>query len=48
MLASNSSLVEFNIAREPELVEGRRRIEELSTQGEELYKSVEEKTGKIS
>lgn len=48
MLASNSSLAEFNLAREPQLVEGRQRIEELSVQGEELSKSVEEKMKEIS
>ncbi|KAF5287038.1 hypothetical protein FQA39_LY16152 [Lamprigera yunnana] len=47
MLASNSSLSEFNLSREPVLIEGRERIEQLSHQGEELSQSVEQKFKEI-
>ncbi|CAG9831018.1 unnamed protein product [Diabrotica balteata] len=43
ILASNNSMAEFNLSKEPELVEGREKIEELSQKGEELTKSVEDK-----
>lgn len=42
-MASNSSLAEHNLTREPELVEGREKVEALSKEGEELTKRVEEK-----
>lgn len=42
-MASNTSLAEHNLAKEPELVEGREKVEELSKEGEELSKQVEEK-----
>lgn len=42
LMASNNSLAEFNLAKEPELVEGRERIEALSKQGEELSARVKE------
>ncbi|KAK5638321.1 hypothetical protein RI129_012616 [Pyrocoelia pectoralis] len=47
LLATNSSLSEFNLTREPTLIEGRERVEELSVRGEELYKNVEEKMKEI-
>lgn len=42
LMASNNSLAEFNLAKEPELVEGREKIEALSRQGEELSQRVKE------
>lgn len=42
-MVSNTSLAEHNLAREPELVEGREKVEALSKEGEELTKQVEEK-----
>uniref|UniRef100_A0A1Y1LPZ6 VPS37 C-terminal domain-containing protein n=1 Tax=Photinus pyralis TaxID=7054 RepID=A0A1Y1LPZ6_PHOPY len=47
LLASNSSLSEFNLTREPALIEGRERVEKLSADGEEIYKTVEEKMNEI-
>ncbi|KAF5306558.1 hypothetical protein FQR65_LT07285 [Abscondita terminalis] len=47
LLASNTSLSEFNLAREPALVEGRERIVQLSSQGEEISKNVEQKLQEI-
>lgn len=41
-------MAEFNLSKEPELVEGREKIQELSETGEELTKSVEEKTKILS
>ncbi|XP_017774433.1 PREDICTED: vacuolar protein sorting-associated protein 37B [Nicrophorus vespilloides] len=43
ILTSINSLSDANLAREPELVEGREKVEELSAEGEELSKTVEEK-----
>lgn len=48
LIASNNSMAEFNLSKEPELVEGREKIQELSEIGEELTKSVEEKTKILS
>lgn len=42
LMASNNSLAEFNLTKEPELVEGREKIETLSQEGEELSKRVKE------
>ncbi|XP_023012781.2 vacuolar protein sorting 37B [Leptinotarsa decemlineata] len=47
MLASNNSMAEFNLSKEPELVEGREKLQELSELGEQLSKSVEEKTKEL-
>nr|CAI5837935.1 unnamed protein product [Callosobruchus analis] len=43
IMASNHSVAEYNLSKEPELVELREKVQELSKQGEELSKSVEEK-----
>ncbi|CAH1956522.1 unnamed protein product [Acanthoscelides obtectus] len=42
IMASNHSLAEYNLSKEPELVELREKVQELSEQGEELTKSVDE------
>lgn len=47
-MASNNSMAEFNLSKEPELVEGREKLQELSEIGEELTKKVEEKTKILS
>lgn len=47
-MASNNSLAEFNLSKEPELVEGREKIKELSEIGEQLTQTVEEKTKILS
>lgn len=47
-MANNNSTAEFNLSKEPELVEGREKIEELSEIGEQLTKTVEEKTKTLS
>ncbi|XP_056641542.1 vacuolar protein sorting-associated protein 37B [Diorhabda carinulata] len=43
ILASNNSMAEFNLSKEPELVEGREKIKELSELGEQLTRTIEEK-----
>ncbi|KAJ8870565.1 hypothetical protein PR048_029588 [Dryococelus australis] len=43
LIASNRSLAELNLSREPELGSGKQRIKELSGLGEELCNSVEKK-----
>lgn len=48
ILKSIDQLSELNLAREPELVEGREKIEELSAEGEELSKIIEEKYNELS
>lgn len=48
LMASNNSMAEYNLSKEPELVEGREKIKELSEIGEELTKSVEDKTKILS
>lgn len=44
LMASNRSLAEDNLAKEPELIDGREKVETLSREGEELSKTVEEKS----
>lgn len=41
-------MAEFNLNREPELVEGRDRLQQLSEEGEQLSKTVEEKMKEFS
>lgn len=41
-------LADLNLAKEPELVTGREKIHELSEEGEELSKTVEEKAKILS
>jgi ESCRT-I complex subunit VPS37 len=48
LLASNSSLAEENLSREPELVEGREKLQQLSEEAEQLSKQVEEKVKQLS
>lgn len=48
LLASNKELAEANINREPALIEGREKLQELSEQAETLYKEVDEKVKQIS
>ncbi|CAH1380498.1 vacuolar protein sorting-associated protein 37B [Tenebrio molitor] len=47
LLASNSSLAEENLSREPELVEGREKLQQLSEEAEQLSKQVEEKVKQL-
>lgn len=47
-MASNNSMAEFNLSKEPELVEGREKLQQLSEEGEQLTKSIEEKTKELS
>lgn len=44
VLVGNNSMAEFNLSKEPELIEGREKIQELSEIGEGLTKTVEDKT----
>lgn len=48
IIKSIDQLSETNLTREPELVEGREKIEQLSVEGEELSKTVEEKYKELS
>ncbi|CAG9861264.1 unnamed protein product [Phyllotreta striolata] len=43
VIVSNTSMAEYNLSKEPELVEGREKIKELSEMGEQLTKSIEDK-----
>lgn len=48
LMASNNSMAEFNLSKEPELVEGREKLQELSEEGELLTKNIEEKIKELS
>jgi hypothetical protein len=41
-------LAEENLSREPELVEGREKLQQLSEEAEQLSKQVEEKVKQLS
>lgn len=43
LIASNRSLAEFNLAREPELAEAKRELADKSDAGEELCRSIRDK-----
>lgn len=47
LLASISSVSEFNLAREPQLVEGREKIRTLSEEGEALTQRIQEKMNEL-
>ena len=47
-MASNRSLAEFNLTKEPQLVEGKRRLQELSEEGASLCHSIENKVSQLS
>lgn len=48
MLNSNRTLAEENLKKEPELIERRSRISDLSEQGKELCGNVHEKLEQVS
>lgn len=48
LIASNQSLAEFNLTKEPELESGKERICEMYKEAEKLYKSVIDKANIIS
>lgn len=48
LTASNQSLAEFNLTKEPELVSGKERLCEMYEEAEKLCKSVTEKVNTIS
>lgn len=48
MLNSNRTLAEENLKKEPELIERRSRISNLSEQGKELCANVQEKLDEVS
>lgn len=48
LIASNQSLGEFNLTKEPELVSCKERLCEMYDEGDKLYKSVIEKVNTIS
>ncbi|XP_015369997.1 PREDICTED: vacuolar protein sorting-associated protein 37B [Diuraphis noxia] len=47
LIASNQSLAEFNLTKEPELVSGKERLCEMYEEAEKLYKSVTEKVNTL-
>lgn len=47
-MASNTSLAEFNLSKQPELQEGKQILKELSEKGNKLCISVKEKLEEIS
>lgn len=48
LIASNQSLAEFNLTKEPELANGKERLCEMYQEAEKLYKSVTEKVNTLS
>lgn len=48
LIASNQSLAEFNLTKEPDLVSGKERLCEMYEEAEKLYKSVTEKVNTLS
>lgn len=48
LIASNRSLADFNLTKEPELINGKERLCEMYEDAEKLYKSVTEKVNIIS
>nr|CAD7205113.1 unnamed protein product [Timema douglasi]CAD7411632.1 unnamed protein product [Timema poppensis] len=47
LMASNRSLAEFNLSKEPLLRNGKMQLKDLSQEGEKLYQSVEDKLSLI-
>lgn len=47
-MASNRSLAEFNLSKQPELEEGKQILKELSDKGHQLCISVKEKLNEMS
>lgn len=47
-MASNTSLAEFNLSKQPELQEGKQMLKELGEKGSRLCTSVKEKLDEIS
>lgn len=48
LMASNRSLAEFNLAKQPELEEGKKELKELGEKGSQLCASVDKKLEEIS
>lgn len=48
LMASNTSLAEFNLSKQPELQEGKQILKELSEKGSRLCMSIKEKLDEIS
>ncbi|KAG8230660.1 hypothetical protein J437_LFUL010679 [Ladona fulva] len=47
LMASNKSLAEYNLSKEPELTEGKQRLAEISETASDVYKSVENKLAEL-
>lgn len=47
-MASNRSLAEFNLTKEPHLAEGKQHLRELSETGAALYQRIESKVSELS
>lgn len=48
LIASNQSLAEFNLTKEPELISSKERLCEMYEEAEKIYKSVIEKVNTLS
>jgi len=48
LIASNQSLAEYNLTKEPELISTKERLCEMYIDAEKLYKSITEKVNTIS
>jgi ESCRT-I complex subunit VPS37 len=48
LMASNRSLAEFNLTKEPQLAEGKQHLQELSETGAALCQRIESKVSELS
>lgn len=48
LIASNQSLAEFNLSKETELINGKKRLCEMYDDADKLYKGITEKVNTIS
>lgn len=48
LMASNRSLAEFNLTKEPQLAEGKQHLQELSATGAALCQRIEGKVSELS
>jgi ESCRT-I complex subunit VPS37 len=48
LMASNRSLAEFNLTKEPHLAEGKQHLQELSETGAALCQRIESKVSELS
>jgi ESCRT-I complex subunit VPS37 len=48
LMASNRSLAEFNLSKEPHVTEGKQHLQELSETGAALCQSIESRVSELS